>query len=151
MPDRDLLYKITAAVYAELDDSDGADEQKVERMVTGIYRAIEPYLSANESSATSTGAMHTGAQNRLVISVFGLDHAGIVSEVSKVLAESGCSIIDINQTLVGDKFAMVIIANTNEMKENIGTLKEKFKTLGERLGVRIYAQREDLFNSMHRI
>ncbi len=148
MPDKDLIYKITAAVYAELDDSDGADEQKVERMVTGIYRAIEPYLSAG---ASSPAALRAEAQNRLVISVFGLDHAGIVSEVSKVLAESGCSIIDINQTLVGDKFAMVIIANTNEMKENIGTLKEKFKTLGERLGVRIYAQREDLFNSMHRI
>jgi ACT domain-containing protein len=151
MPDKDLLYKITSAVYAEFGNIEGADEAKVERLVTAIYRAIEPYLSANGSSATSAGAMRADAQNRLVISVFGLDHAGIVSEVSKVLAESGCSIIDINQTLVGDKFAMVIIANTNEMKDGIGTLKEKFKTLGEKLGVRIYAQREDLFNSMHRI
>jgi ACT domain-containing protein len=145
MPDKDLLYKITAAVYAEFGE---ADEQKVERMVTAIYRVIEPYLSA---SGNSPAALRADAQNRLVISVFGLDHAGIVSEVSKILADSGCSIIDINQTLVGDKFAMVIIANTNEMKENIGALKEKFKTLGETLGVRIYAQREDLFNSMHRI
>jgi len=148
MPDRDLLYKITSAVYAELDDSDGADEQKVERMVTGIYRAIEPYLNTN---GNLSAAPRSDAQSRLVISVFGLDHAGIVSEVSSVLAESGCSIIDINQTLVGDKFAMVIIASTNEMKESMAALKERFKVLGERLGVHIYAQREDLFNSMHRI
>lgn len=150
MPDRDLLYKITSAVYAEFGNLEGADEQKVERLVTAIYRAIEPFIAAGGSPSAAQN-IRTGAQNRLVISVFGLDHAGIVSEVSNVLAESGCSIIDINQTLVGDKFAMVIVANVNEMNESISALKEKFKSLGEKLGVRIYAQREDLFNSMHRI
>jgi ACT domain-containing protein len=144
MPDRDLLYKITSAVYAEFGD---ADEQKVERLVSEIYRAVEPHLSGNGSAAQP----QVNAQNRLVISVFGLDHAGIVSEVSNVLAEYGCSIIDINQTLVGDKFAMVIVASTGKMTESISALKERFKSLGEKLGVRIYAQREDLFNSMHRI
>jgi ACT domain-containing protein len=148
MPDRDLLYKITAAVYAEFGNLEGADEQKVERLVTEIYRAVEPFIASN---GTPSAEQRTGAQNRLVISVFGLDHAGIVSEVSNVLAGSGCSIIDINQTLVGDKFAMVIVASMSDMKESIGALKEKFKALGEKLGVRIYAQREDLFNSMHRI
>jgi ACT domain-containing protein len=147
MPDRDLLYKITSAVYAEFGD---ADEEKVERLVTGIYRAIEPFVAANGNSAAARSG-HSGAQTRLVISVFGLDHSGIVSEVSNVLAGSGCSIIDINQTLVGDKFAMVIVASMSDMNESIGALKEKFKALGEKLGVRIYAQREDLFNSMHRI
>ena len=147
MPDKDLLYKITSAVYAEFGD---ADEQKVERLVTGIYRAIESHLAGNNSAAAPQTA-RTDAQTRLVISVFGLDHAGIVSEVSNVLAGSGCSIIDINQTLVGDKFAMVIVASMSGMNESIGALKEKFTALGERLGVRIYAQREDLFNSMHRI
>ena len=144
MANKELLYKITAAVYAEFGD---ADEQKVERMVTGIYRAIEPFIAGNGRP----GALPPGAQNRLVISVFGLDHAGIVSEVSNVLAEFGCSIVDINQTLVGDKFAMVIVANMNDMTDKITALKERFKETGDRLGVKIYAQREDLFNSMHRI
>ena len=30
-------------------------------------------------------------------------------------------------------------------------LKDRFRNEGDRLGVRIYAQREDLFNAMHRI
>ena len=30
-------------------------------------------------------------------------------------------------------------------------LKERLRREGEQLGVRIYAQREDLFNAMHRI
>lgn len=143
MANRELLHKITSAVYAEFGD---ADEQKVERMVTGIYRAIEPYVSGGNGVGFSSAT----AQNRIVISVFGLDHAGIVSEVANVLAESDCSIQDINQTLVGDKFAMVIVANMSSTG-SITTLKERFKEAGARLGVNIYVQREDLFNSMHRV
>ncbi len=148
MANKELLYQITSAVYAEFGD---ADEQKVERLVTGVYRAVEPFIAGSGRPAAAVSTAGPNAQNRLVISVFGLDHAGIVSEVSNVLAEFGCSIVDINQTLVGDKFAMVIVANMNEMSENIGTLKERFKEAGNRLGVNIYVQREDLFNSMHRI
>lgn len=142
MANKELLYKITSAVYAEFGD---ADEQKVERMVTNIYRAVEPYISGSGASGAP------GAQNRIVISVFGLDHAGIVSEVANVLAGANCSIVDINQTLVGDKFAMVIVATTNSTSDSISALKERFKEASQRLGVNIYVQREDLFNSMHRI
>jgi predicted amino acid-binding ACT domain protein len=46
---------------------------------------------------------------------------------------------------------MVIIANTSRAKSSAAELKERFRVEGEKLGVRIYAQREDLFNAMHRI
>ena len=54
----------------------------------------------------------------MVISVFGLDHPGIVAGVSQILAEASCSIIDINQTVVQGKFAMVIIADTSRARES---------------------------------
>jgi ACT domain-containing protein len=87
----------------------------------------------------------------LIVSVFGVDHPGIVAGVSQVLAEADCSIIDINQTVVQGKFAMVIIADMSRAKESATALKERFRNAGDQLGVRIYAQREDLFNAMHRI
>jgi predicted amino acid-binding ACT domain protein len=34
---------------------------------------------------------------------------------------------------------------------SVTDLKERFRTEGEKLGVHVYAQREDLFNAMHRI
>ena len=76
---------------------------------------------------------------------------GIVAGVSQILAEAGCSIIDINQTVVQGKFAMVIIGDTSRARENTAELKERLRRAGEQLGVRIYAQREDLFNAMHRV
>ena len=85
------------------------------------------------------------------MSVFGVDHPGIVAGVTNILADSQCSIADINQTVVQGKFAMVIIADTTRSNESVAALKDRFRQEGERLGVNIYAQREDLFHAMHRI
>ncbi|HEV2836751.1 MAG TPA: ACT domain-containing protein [Pyrinomonadaceae bacterium] len=143
MANEDLIYRITRAVYERLGSS--ADEQIVEQLVTDIYREVSP------SNPVSTNTTSTGSSERMVISVFGMDHPGIVAGVSQILAEARCSIIDINQTVVQGKFAMVIIADASRATENTAELKERLRRAGETLGVRIYAQREDLFNAMHRV
>jgi ACT domain-containing protein len=158
MANEELIYKITRAVYGRL--GTGADEQTVEQLVTEVYREIEPYLPGNGSaSRKEQGPIHSaptdsrgeGSSDRMVISVFGLDHPGIVAGVAQILAQADCSIVDINQTVVQGKFAMVIIVDTSRARESATELKERLRREGEELGVRIYAQREDLFNAMHRI
>jgi ACT domain-containing protein len=164
MANEELIYRITRAVYGRL--GAGADERVVEQLVTDIYRAIEPvvenggshaqsqpdrYRAGTATTAREREARDQGSEQRLIVSVFGLDHPGIVAGVSQVLAEADCSIIDINQTVVQSKFAMVIIADMSRARESATALKDRFRKEGERLGVRIYAQREDLFNAMHRI
>lgn len=162
MANEELIYRITRAVYGRL--GEGADEQTVEQLVTDIYTEILPDVRTNgtgftfgtiaetgETSATGQDARELGSESRLIVSVFGQDHPGIVAGVSQVLAEADCSIIDINQTVVQGKFAMIIIANMSRARESATALKDRFRSAGERLGVRIYAQREDLFNAMHRI
>ena len=143
MANEDLIYRITRAVYERLGAS--ADEQLVEQLVTDIYREV------NQSSQLDNSTASSGSSARMIISVFGLDHPGIVAGVSQILAEAGCSIVDINQTVVQGKFAMVIIGDTSRAPENTAELKERLRRAGEQLGVRIYAQREDLFNAMHRV
>ena len=144
MANEDLIYRITRAVYERLGPS--ADEQMVEQLVTDIYREVS---QANSSETGATPPSSSSA--RMIISVFGLDHPGIVAGVSQILADAGCSIIDINQTVVQGKFAMVIIGDTSRARESTAELKERLRRAGEQLGVRIYAQREDLFNAMHRV
>jgi ACT domain-containing protein len=147
MANEDLIYRITRAVYERL--GAGADEQMVEQLVTDIYREVD--ASGPSSSATSSVSPSEGSSSRMIISVFGLDNPGIVAGVSQILAEASCSIIDINQTVVQGKFAMVIITDTSRARESTTELKERLRREGETLGVRIYAQREDLFNAMHRV
>src|SRR6185295_20344585 len=162
MANEDLIYRLTKTVYSRLGAQ--ADEQTVEQLVTEVYREIEPFLDVNGSryspqqsfpSVTAGGAATSpssgGSSDRMIISVFGVDHPGIVAGVAKILAEADCSIADINQTVVQGKFAMVIIANSARARQSAAELQERLRSEGENLGVRIYAQREDLFNAMHRI
>ncbi len=159
MANEDLIYRITRAVYSRL--GGGAEEQEVEQLVTDIYREVEPFLGTNGPSHATSQSFPTtrgissqsreGSSDRMVISVFGVDHPGIVAAVAQILAAADCSIVDINQTVVQGKFAMVIIADTARARESATELKERLRLEGEKLGVRIYAQREDLFNAMHRI
>jgi ACT domain-containing protein len=158
MANEELIYRLTRAVYERLGES--MDDSVVEQLVTDIYRTIEPELppgngvralQPSAGSSFSQSDTRTASADRLVISVFGVDHPGIVAGVSQILAEAGCSIADINQTVVQGKFAMVIIANSSRSNASATELKERFRAEGEKLGVRVYAQREDLFHAMHRI
>lgn len=151
MANEDLIYRITRAVYDRLGST--VDDTTVEQLVTDIYKQVGP--TSRHTTSVDNGAARLdsreGSSARMVISVFGLDHPGIVAGVSQILAEASCSIIDINQTVVQGKFAMVIIADTSRARESTAELKDRLRNEGEKLGVRIYAQREDLFNAMHRI
>jgi len=159
MANQELIYLITRAIYDRLGTS--ANEQTVEELVTDIYRAVEPALDRNvagRAAAAASGAGAFGAttaaegsSSRLIISVFGVDHPGIVAGVAEILSDAHCSIIDINQTVVQGKFAMVIVADASRSQSSITDLKDRLRSEGEKLGVHIYAQREDLFNAMHRI
>jgi len=151
MTNEDLIYRITRTVYERLGNA--VDDTTVEQLVTDIYNQVR--TNSTPAAPVDRGAVPSGAaegsSDRMVISVFGLDHPGIVAGVSKILGEASCSIIDINQTVVQGKFAMVIIADTSRARESTAELKDRLRLAGENLGVRIYAQREDLFNAMHRI
>src|SRR5215212_7912265 len=153
MANEDLIYRITRAVYDRLGSA--VDDTTVEQLVTDIYSQVQT-TSNNGGAAPGVEragqfSAGEGSSDRMVISVFGLDHPGIVAGVSQILAEASCSIIDINQTVVQGKFAMVIIVDTSRARESTAELKERLRNEGQKLGVRIYAQREDLFNAMHRI
>ena len=151
MANEDLIYRITRTVYERLGSV--VDESTVEQLVTDIYDQVRTANAAAAPLDDNAGALRAGqgSSDRMVISVFGLDHPGIVAGVSQILAEARCSIIDINQTVVQGKFAMVIIADTSRARETTTELKDRLRLEGQTLGVRIYAQREDLFNAMHRI
>ena len=154
MANEDLIYRITRAVYDRLGST--VDDSTVEQLVTDIYNQVgavtkTPSASSTLDRSAAQLSATEGSSDRMVISVFGLDHPGIVAGVSQILAEASCSIIDINQTVVQGKFAMVIIADTSRARESTAELKDRLRSEGQQLGVRIYAQREDLFNAMHRI
>jgi ACT domain-containing protein len=149
----EAIYRITRAVYERLGER--AERQLVEALVSDIYAALQPAFDASPAMAASNfsapAATPEASPQRFIISVFGLDRAGIVAAVASLLGEANCSIVDINQTVVQGKFAMIMIIDAARATRDVAQLREVFRALGERLGVRIYLQREDIFHAMHRV
>lgn len=142
-----LIYDITRAVYRRLGEN--ASPALVEDLVTDVYRALQPALQAQVVATPAEPAPSN--QTRAVISVFGNDGIGIAATILNVLAETRCSLVDIDQTILRGKFAMVLIADTTSAEISMTALKEKLDKVGEKLDVKIYVQREDLFHAMHRV
>lgn len=151
----EAIYKITRAVYDRVGDK--LERPLVEALVTDIFTALKPAFDIAEKPLPKLDLPNQKQVNpaittqRYIISVFGLDQPGIVGTVATLLGDSNCSIIDMNQTVVQGKFAMIMIVDATRSTQDMGYLRETFRTIGERLGVRIYIQREDIFQAMHRV
>lgn len=92
-----------------------------------------------------------GEGNRIIVSAVGKNHPGIVAAISQVLARHGADIVDINQTLVQDNFAMIMVVDLGEQKASFASLKESLQAVAKELGIEVFAQHEDIFRSMQRI
>lgn len=89
--------------------------------------------------------------NKVIITVVGKDTVGIIARVCSYLAETDINILDISQTIVDGYFNMMMIADIDKANKSFGKVVDDLNELGESIGVRILAQKEDIFNRMHRI
>ncbi|MDO4454546.1 MAG: ACT domain-containing protein [Eubacteriales bacterium] len=88
---------------------------------------------------------------KTIITVVGKDTVGITAKVCTYLADNNINILDISQTIVQGYFNMMMITDTNQAVKSFGQIAEEMEMLGEKIGVSIRCQHEDIFNKMHRI
>ncbi len=88
---------------------------------------------------------------KAIVTVIGKDRVGIIADVSQLLAQRGVNVLDISQTVLQDYFTMVMLVDAGGCTIPFAELTSLLRAEGERLGLEIRAQREDIFNAMHRI
>ncbi len=88
---------------------------------------------------------------RAVVTVTGTDKRGIIAKVSGFLFERDVNIEDISQTLMQNYFVMIMMTDVSSSSYSIAEMNVRLKEVGERLGMDIRMQHEDIFNCMHRI
>jgi ACT domain-containing protein len=88
---------------------------------------------------------------RAIVTVIGTDRVGIIAGISTVLADANVNILDITQTTMQGIFTMIMLVNVKEASVSFEELDKRLKAKGESLGLQVRIQREDIFNSMHRI
>lgn len=88
---------------------------------------------------------------KAIITVIGKDKTGIIYNVSKVLSELKVNIEDISQTVMQDYFTMLMLVTIDEEKTAFKSLKEELEKTAEEVGLSIRLQKEELFDTMHKI
>ena len=87
---------------------------------------------------------------KTIITVVGKDSVGIIAKICTYLSEHKVNVLDISQTIVQGFFNMMIV-DANDATINFDEMAEELEKLGEEIGVAIKAQKEEIFNIMHRI
>lgn len=91
-------------------------------------------------------------KSKTIITVVGKDTVGIIAKVCTYLAEKKINILDISQTIVaGDFFNMMMVVDRAKALNSFGEMSDDLQQLGESIGVVIKCQREEIFDSMHRL
>jgi ACT domain-containing protein len=89
---------------------------------------------------------------RAIITVTGKDRIGIIGKVCTFLAEHTINILDISQTIIGGEYLnMAMIVDMTASSAEFDTIAEGLDNLGKGMDYVIRIQREDIFNSMHRV
>lgn len=89
--------------------------------------------------------------NRTIITVVGKDTVGIIAKVCTYMADHQINILDISQTIIQGFFNMMMIVDTSKMTIDYATMTDEITMLGEKTGVQIKCQKEEIFDKMHRI
>ena len=79
--------------------------------------------------------------NLLVISALGKDRAGIVDELSRVVLDNGCNILDSRMTVLGGEFAVLMLIEGNW--NTVAKLENAIPEMERKLGMTIIAKRTE--------
>ena len=88
---------------------------------------------------------------RTIITVVGKDTVGIIAKVCTYLANNRINILDISQTIVQGYFNMMMIVDLCDATKPFADISQELTGIGEEIGVVIHCQKEEIFDSMHRI
>ena len=88
---------------------------------------------------------------RAIVTVIGKDKVGIIASVCSTLANNGVNVLDISQTVLQEYFTMMMLVDTSGCSKPFAELSQLLREEGNRDGMSVRIQREDIFEAMHRI
>ena len=88
---------------------------------------------------------------KAIVTVVGKDQVGIIAGVCNKLADHQINVLDISQTVLQEYFTMIMLVDAAQCTVPFADLARTLDEAGTQRGLQIRAQREDIFNAMHRI
>lgn len=88
---------------------------------------------------------------RAVVTVVGKDAVGILAKVSTKCAEHNANVVEVNQAVMQDVFAMTMLVDIANLNKDFASLADSLTELGDSMGLKIHTMHEDIFKCMHEI
>lgn len=88
---------------------------------------------------------------KAILTVIGKDNVGIIAGVSNELSELEINILDVSQTIMDGYFTMMMMLDLSTTTKAFDEVKEQLAKKGAELQVKVSIQREEIFNSMHKL
>jgi len=130
-----------------------AESQLIDAVASEVARilAAENAPHPSQIEIPEPPRSSSAAPVRAVVWAIGGDRPGLLAAVADLLGRHKINILEISQTILSGVFAMVVIVDVASTPTPFGDLKRDLEALGQKLGINLSAQRDDIFQYMHRI
>ena len=88
---------------------------------------------------------------KAIVTVVGKDTVGIIASVCVELAKYNVNVLDISQTVMQGYFTMMMAVDVSGSTVPLAELCKAMDANGQKMGLSIRVQREDIFQAMHRV
>ena len=105
----------------------------------------------HHASRITYHALRIMEKDLAIVTVIGKDQTGIVAHISTALYEEQVNIEDITQSIMSGFFVMGMLVDLKRSPKNIKELRARLHAVGERIGVSVHIQHEDIFNAMYQV
>jgi len=87
----------------------------------------------------------------VIVTALGPDRHGLLAAVATTIADCDANVDDVSQTVTGGMFTMIMFVSFGDGQTTLASLQEALTATGDRVGLQITVQHEDIFRFMHRI
>ena len=137
----DTLRKLTLDAIKQLGDKASSDQ--IKKAVEESIRQLDLVPDELKKSDTNSG--------RVILTSFGVNHPGIIYNITKLLSEFECDIRDLSQKILDEFYTMIMIIDISNSPKELKEIQEELNKVAANMKIKIYLQHEDLFRYMHRI
>ena len=88
---------------------------------------------------------------KAIMTVIGCDRVGIIASVTSLLVTLNINILDLSQTIMDGLFTMTVLVDVSGSSCSFDEIRDTLSAHGEKEGLSIRIQREDIFTAMHRV
>jgi ACT domain-containing protein len=137
----DIIRKLTLDAINELGER--ATPELIKEAVEESVRKLDHVPQEMKGTDMNSG--------RVILTSFGVNHPGIIFNITKLLSEFECDILDLSQKILDEFYTMIMVIDISNSPKVLKEIQEEMSKVAENLKIKIYLQHEDVFRYMHRI